>query len=111
MAAEGEEAAVMAVATAAREAEEAVGCTQADTVSYKGPGEGERGSLGATAQATGRKGTRQEGMDRLRGRRVWIRGHVRVRVGFGFGSGSGLGGGSSGAHRELERQAPAWSRR
>ena len=62
MAAEGEEAAVMAVATAAR-AEEAVGSTQADTVSYKGPGEGDRGSLGATAQATGREGTRQEGMD------------------------------------------------
>ena len=31
--------------------------------------------------------------------------------GFGFGSGSGLGGGSSGAHRELERRAPASSRR
>ena len=56
MAAEGEEAAVMAVATAAREAEEAVGCTQADTVSYKGPGEGERGRLGATAQQRGGRG-------------------------------------------------------
>ena len=76
MAAEGEEAAVMAVARAAREAEEAVGCTQADTVSYKGPGEGERGRLGATAQQRGGRGLGSE----VGGCRRPCPGQVRARV-------------------------------